>query len=98
MRTSARLLAVVLVAALPACAAATRTYNLRVEGMTCGQSCPLEVEEALESIPGVRSVSVDYPTQSAVIVVDADRELTTREMDLSFRNKGYFISSMEPAK
>ncbi|HYC57188.1 MAG TPA: cation transporter [Candidatus Binatia bacterium] len=84
-----------LVAAACATSTPTRTYSARVEGMTCGESCPVEVKEALESIPGVRSATVDYPTQTAVVVVDSDKELTTREMDLSFQNKGYFISSIE---
>ena len=96
VRTGVVLSAIALVSVMAWAASATRTYRLRVEGMTCGQSCPIEVKAALESLAGVRSVSVDYPTQSATIVVDADRKLTTREMDLSFQNKGYFISAMEP--
>ena len=50
-------------------AAATTRVELAVDNMTCGV-CPITVRKALESIPGVASVNVDYATKSAVVRFD----------------------------
>lgn len=42
---------------------------LQIMGMTC-ESCAVHVQEALESVPGVRSATVSYPNERAEIETD----------------------------
>jgi mercuric reductase len=48
--------------------------QLQIEGMTCA-SCAVHVEDALQKVPGVRSVSVFYPDRMASLKVDAGTSL-----------------------
>lgn len=45
--------------------------DLGVGGMTC-DDCVVHVTEALESVPGVESATVDLATRSAVVAARAD--------------------------
>ena len=45
--------------------------TLTVEGMTCGH-CEQSVEEALESVDGVRDASADRDSERATVEGDAD--------------------------
>ncbi len=78
-----------------ASAAHERVYVLGIEGMMCPTSCAPAVQESLESIEGVRSVEVDFEHKRAVVRTDPDVELTTEQCDRSFKNQGYFVSSLE---
>jgi copper chaperone CopZ len=106
MRTLACLLlsAELMFAAIPrhACADSERTqagvekvYVLGIEGMTCEKSCPQAVKKSIESLPGVRRVEVSFEDKRAVVHTDPGVELTTHQLDLSFHNQGYFVSSLE---
>lgn len=44
--------------------------QLQIEGMTCA-SCAAHVRDALQKVPGVRSVSVSYPERLAKLTLDA---------------------------
>jgi mercuric reductase len=44
--------------------------ELRIEGMTC-VSCAAHVRDALQKVPGVRSVTVSYPDRTAKLNIDA---------------------------
>ncbi len=46
------------------------TITLQIKGMTC-DSCAMHAQQALETVPGVRSASVSYPQRRAEIEVDA---------------------------
>jgi copper chaperone CopZ len=70
-------------------------YVLGIEGMSCPEACPPHVKESIESIDGVRSVEVNFADKKAVVHTDANVELTTAEVDKSFHNQGYFVSSLE---
>ena len=48
----------------------TAAIALRIDGMTC-DSCATHVKEALERVPGVRSVAVSYPKARADVAADA---------------------------
>ena len=54
--------------ALPAWAA-TETAQLSVPGMTCAV-CPITVKKALDDVPGVSHVSVDFPAKTAQVQFD----------------------------
>jgi len=71
-----------------------KVYVLGIEGMMCDQTCPAKVSESIRSIEGVRDVEVDFDHKRAVVRTDPGVELTTQEIDKSFRNQGYFVSSL----
>ena len=50
----------------------TQTAVLDVPGMTC-PLCPITVRKALERVPGVEKISVDFPHRTVSIAYDAER-------------------------
>jgi mercuric ion binding protein len=60
-----------MVAVAPAHAAepATKTVTLAVENMSCA-ACPITVRKALEKVPGVAKVKVDFDTKTATVTFD----------------------------
>ena len=48
---------------------AFETAELAIENMTCA-SCPITVRKAIERVPGVRSVDVDFETKIATVEYD----------------------------
>jgi len=75
-------------------ASVEKVYVLGIEGMMCDQSCPAKVSEAIRSIDGVREVEVDFEHKRALVRTDPGVELTTQQIDKSFHNQGYFVSSL----
>jgi mercuric ion binding protein len=49
--------------------AATQTTVLTVENMTC-ELCPLTVKTAMERVPGVTSVVIDFDAKTATVTFD----------------------------
>jgi len=45
------------------------TVQLRIEGMMCGEGCPPQVRGMLESVAGVESCDIDFPTKTATVQV-----------------------------
>jgi periplasmic mercuric ion binding protein len=60
-------------AALPllALAAPPQPLTLEVQNMTCGL-CPLTVKRALQQVPGVEKVQVDFERKTASVYYDPD--------------------------
>ena len=60
-----------MVAVAPAHAAevAAKTVTLAVENMSCA-ACPITVRKALEKVPGVAKVKVDFDTKTATVTFD----------------------------
>jgi mercuric ion binding protein len=54
-----------------ALAAAPQSVTLVVKNMTC-EVCPITVKKALEKVPGVQSVKVDFDKKIATITFDPD--------------------------
>jgi mercuric ion binding protein len=48
------------------------TVTLEVKNMTCAV-CPITVKKALEKVPGVTSVTVDFDKKSATVTFDPDK-------------------------
>ena len=46
-----------------------QTANFAIENMTCA-SCPITVRKAMERVPGVQSVKVDFETKTATVEYD----------------------------
>jgi copper chaperone CopZ len=71
-----------------------KLYVLGIEGMSCADNCAPKVKESIQSIDGVREVEVSFQDKRAIVHTDPDVELTTTQVDQSFKNHGYFVSSL----
>ncbi len=49
-----------------------KTVTLNVQNMTC-PACPITVKKALEQVPGVSDVKIDFEHKSATVHLDMDR-------------------------
>jgi mercuric ion binding protein len=49
--------------------AATQTTTLKVPGMTC-PTCPITVKKALQRVPGVSTIAVNYPQKEVIVTFD----------------------------
>ncbi|GAB3672815.1 CopZ family metallochaperone [Halopiger thermotolerans] len=56
------------------------SQTITVEGMSC-EHCEQTVEDALEDVEGVTSVSVDRETESATVEGDADVDALVDAVD-----------------
>lgn len=55
-----------------AVSASSETVTLAVKNMTC-ELCPITVKKALAKMPGVSSVTVDFPKKTARVVFDPEK-------------------------
>jgi copper chaperone CopZ len=55
---------------------AATQYVIAVDGMSCPLGCPPAVKGALESVPGVTEVVVDYESKKATIKAGPDFDAT----------------------
>jgi len=63
------------------------TLKMRVEGMDCG-ACAIKVENALQRLPGVSDINMNYATETLSVRLDQNR--TSREiMESKIRSLGY---------
>jgi mercuric ion binding protein len=67
--------------------AAPRTVTLDVQNMTC-PVCPLTVKKALERVPGVQQVAVDYASKTATVRFD-DATATADKLTDATKTAGY---------
>lgn len=67
--------------------AAVRTATLEVPGMTC-PACPITVRKALERVPGVSHIAVDYPKRE-VVVTYHDEKTNEKALLKATANAGY---------
>lgn len=65
----------------------SRTVKLLLPSMNCAM-CPITVRKALEKVEGVKRVSVDYQTKSALVVYD-DNKTSVGQLTLATENAGY---------
>jgi copper chaperone CopZ len=65
----------------------SRTVRLMLHGLDC-EACAVEIKEKLKAIPGVSSVTVDYPKRIALVGIGApessDATLTQAVKDAGF--------------
>lgn len=92
MRYMLALIALLMAAAVSA--APPRTLTLQVQKMTCG-TCPIVVRKALEHVPGVQKVAVDFEKKTATITFDPDR-VTTAALTDATTNAGFPSSPVNP--
>jgi periplasmic mercuric ion binding protein len=67
--------------------ASTRTVTLNVSGMTCA-ACPITVKKALEKVPGVSKVEVQFDKKQALVTFD-DAKTNTDALVKATTNAGY---------
>lgn len=65
------------------------SQTINVTGMTC-QNCVRHVREALQALPGVRSVQVDLPTGR--VEFEADRTVERDELRAALDQAGYALA------
>lgn len=53
-------------------ASSPKTVTLNVQNMTC-PACPITVKKALEQVPGVSDVKIDFEHKTATVHLDADK-------------------------
>ena len=67
--------------------AAERTVTLAVQNMYCA-ACPHTVKSSLQSVPGVKEVSVSYQDKTAVVTFD-DAKANVKDLTAATTNAGY---------
>jgi len=67
--------------------AAERTVILAVQNMYCA-ACPHTVKSSLQSVPGVKAVSVSYQDKTAVVTFD-DAKTNVKALATATTNAGY---------
>jgi len=66
------LVAALLAMPLAVLAVQPQTVVLEVQNMTC-EVCPITVRKALDKVPGVAAVKVDFDRKTATVKFDPDR-------------------------
>ena len=67
--------------------AAPKTVALNVPGMTC-EACPITVKKALEKVPGVSKVDVQFEKKQVLVTFD-DAKTNTDTLVKATKNAGY---------
>jgi mercuric ion binding protein len=66
---------------------AERTVTLTVENMFCA-ACPHTVKSSLQSVPGVKAVSVSYEDKTAIVTFE-DTKANVEALRTATTNAGY---------
>jgi Cu+-exporting ATPase len=69
---------------------ATKTVNLPIRGMTCG-NCARGVQQTLTRTPGVVRAVVDHPRASAQVEYDPER-VAPEALAAAIRELGYEVA------
>ena len=67
--------------------AAERTVTLTVQNMVCA-ACPHTVKSSLQSVPGVKAVSVSYEDKTAIVTFE-DTKANVEALRTATTNAGY---------
>jgi periplasmic mercuric ion binding protein len=67
--------------------AADKTVTLAVQNMYCA-ACPYTVKSSLQSVPGVKTVSVSFANKTAVVTFD-DSQTNVKALTRATTNAGY---------
>jgi periplasmic mercuric ion binding protein len=76
--------------------ASPRTVTLNVSGMTC-PACPITVKKALEKVPGISKIDVQYEKKQVVVTFD-DTKTNTEALVKATANAGYPSQPEKAAK
>jgi mercuric ion binding protein len=67
--------------------AAEKTVTLAVQNMYCA-ACPHTVKSSLQSVPGVKAVSVSFKNKTAIVTFD-DAKTNVKALTTATTNAGY---------
>src|SRR5229473_8086826 len=67
--------------------ASPKTVTLNVSGMTC-EACPVTVKKALQKVPGVSNIDVQYEKKQVVVTFD-DTKTNVDALVKATTNAGY---------
>lgn len=67
--------------------AAEKTVTLTVQNMYCA-ACPHTVKSSLQSVPGVKAVSVSFKNKTAIVTFD-DAKTNVKALTTATTNAGY---------
>ena len=67
--------------------AAPKTVTLNVPGMTC-EACPITVKKALQKVPGVSRIDVQFEKKQVLVTFD-DAKTNTDALVKATTNAGY---------
>ena len=70
-----------------------RTVKFEVQKMTCA-TCPLTVRKAMQRVDGVKSVSVDFNSKTAIVTFDPNSTAATEIADAS-TNVGFPANAID---
>lgn len=76
--------------------ASPKTVTLNVSGMTC-PACPITVKKALEKVPGVSKVDVQFEKKQVLVTFD-DAKTSTDVLVKATTNAGYPSQPEKAAK
>jgi mercuric ion binding protein len=76
--------------------ASPQTVTLNVSGMTC-PACPITVKKALEKVPGVSKVDVQFEKKQVLVTFD-DAKTNTDALVKATTNAGYPSQPEKAAK
>ncbi len=76
--------------------ASPKTVTLNVSGMTCS-ACPITVRKALEKVPGVSKVDVQFEKKQVLVTFD-DAKTNTDALIKATTNAGYPSQPEKTAK
>lgn len=69
--------------------------SFKVDGMSCGVSCPVAIKTALTGLTGVSEVAVNFETKMVDVRYIAS-EVTTSQMVEAITKLGYKAESVQP--
>lgn len=87
MKTKAFLFFLAFAATSGSVSAASRSITLNIQNMTCAV-CPITVKKALEHVPGVEQVSVDFAGKTATVQFN-DTKTTVDKLTEATKTAGY---------
>jgi mercuric ion binding protein len=76
--------------------ASPKTVTLNVSGMTC-EACPVTVKKALQKVPGVSKIEVQYEKKQVVVTFD-DTKTNIDALVKATTNAGYPSQPEKTAK
>jgi mercuric ion binding protein len=76
--------------------ASPKTVTLNVSGMTCA-ACPITVKKALQKVPGVSKIDVQYEKKQVVVTFD-DTKTNVDALVKATTNAGYPSQSEKDAR
>jgi len=65
-----------------------QTYRLSISGMSCA-GCVASVENALNSVSGVETATVNFAEHTASVKVDVTTDVTAEALEIAVRDAGY---------